>query len=390
MSGLSRLYSLATRSTGTPACKHPLMVHRSPLLGRTLSTSSRTTGLPSLHAQERRAGISIKSHRCSISNDATTVLSELPALVVVPSVLVGISLALWTLKCMSLVLFQNKIIYMPSLPPYTRREKLEDYQSMCGKVKWREESIISNDGYRLAIAVGEIGQDIDHKVKPSIVILYFQGNGSSTPPRLPLLSRAAASVYDATHSKVIICALSYRGYWKSTGSPSQSGIEIDAQSFLAWAADIYPSSQVIIWGQSIGAGVASTALATYVSKSNPAQPINVKGLILETPFVNIRRMLVELYPQKWLPYRHLWPFLRSHWDSEVALRKMKNSRTQVPPILLLPAADDEVVPRTDAAYLEKLCHDLGLAVSRVSIHAALHHQASEKPQGRKAITEFIK
>ncbi|KAG8629848.1 hypothetical protein KVT40_001467 [Elsinoe batatas] len=334
--------------------------------------------------------MSIQGHRRSISNDATNVLSELPALVVVPSVLVGMTLALWTLKCMSLVLFQNKIIYMPSLPPYSRSEKLEDYQSMCGKVRWGEDSIMSNDGHRLAIAVGEIGQVIDHNAKSSIVILYFQGNGSSTPPRLPLLSRVATSIHDAIQRDVIICALSYRGYWKSTGSPSQPGIEIDAQTFLTWAADTYRASQVVVWGQSIGAGVASTALAKHVSELNSGQSINVKALILETPFVNIRRMLVELYSQKWLPYRYLWPFLRSHWDSEQALRRIGSTGKQVPPILLLPAADDEVVPRHDAAYLEKLCRDLGLTVSTVSVPAALHHQASEKPQGRKAITEFIK
>ncbi|KAF4556086.1 Hypothetical protein D9617_1g079610 [Elsinoe fawcettii] len=332
----------------------------------------------------------------------------MPVAVVIPGVFIGMTLALWTLKCASLVVFQNKIIYMPSLPPYARGEKLEDYTAMCGKVKWRADTIRSSDGHRLAVAVGSIGHDSSNATqasKPGIVILYFQGNGSSTPPRLPSLSRTLTTIHTTTSQPITLCALSYRGYWTSTGSPSQDGIERDATSFLSWAATTYPSTPIILWGQSIGAGIASTALAAHLTDPSPTsidmdsyhdqrartpdQDQRIKALILETPFVNIRGMLTALYPQKWLPYRYLWPFLRSHWDSCLALRSIAASGKTVPPMLLLAAEKDEVVPPGDAAELEELCKGLGLGVERREVRGALHHQAAEKVEGRRWIAEFI-
>ncbi|PNS21224.1 hypothetical protein CAC42_1003 [Sphaceloma murrayae] len=318
----------------------------------------------------------------------------MPAIVVVPVVFVGMTVALWTFKCASLVIFQNKIIYMPSLPPYSRSEKLADYQNDCGSVKWREESIQSADGKNLALAIGQVGvgrskDDASDEQQAPVVILYFQGNGSSTPPRLPVLSRVMASTAQTTDRPVTLAALSYRGYWKSTGRPSQVGIEKDAQSFLAWATRSHPSSDVVIWGQSIGAGIAMSALASMLTSKGEQLAPRITHAILETPFVSMRRMLADLYPQKWLPYRHLWPFLRSTWDSEAALRRLGNSEKLIPPILLLPALDDEVVPKSQADYLEDLCKELKLRHKRVDVAGALHNQASLKPQGRRAIADFI-
>ena len=71
-------------------------------------------------------------------------------------------------------------------------------------------------------------------------------------------------------------------------------------------------SRLIVWGQSIGAGVA-TNLAARLTTTDHTVPID--ALILETPFLSIRAMLETLYPQRWVPYKHLWPFLRNHLDS---------------------------------------------------------------------------
>jgi hypothetical protein len=50
----------------------------------------------------------------------------------------GLVVALWTWKCFMMVVFQNKIIYMPGLPPNARRERIEDYKNQCGGIEWRE------------------------------------------------------------------------------------------------------------------------------------------------------------------------------------------------------------------------------------------------------------
>lgn len=216
-----------------------------------------------------------------------------------------------------------------------------------------------------------------------------------------MLSRAMITIFKTTSKSVTLVALSYRGYWTSTGRPTQSGIETDAKSFLCWAQRSFPHAHMILWGQSIGAAVAVTALANHLTtqthrvastngvRAGTSLGLNITGIILETPFVNIRRMLANLYPQKWLPYRHLWPFLRSKWDSERALMRMKGSGEPVPPILLLPAADDEVVPLAETDHLESLCKVLELRYERVDVSSALHHEASSKILGRRAIADFI-
>lgn len=315
-----------------------------------------------------------------------------------PVVFVGLVLALWSWKCMMMVIFQSKIIYMPGVPPFARSERLEDYTGLCKPVTWRLETIKSLDGTKLAVCHGSIGDDGSFKSgqqKPltkNVVICYFQGNGGSLPPRLPMLSRILkllAVQHGNTDIRYQLFALSYRGYWTSSGRPSQPGIEMDAQALLRYVRDQFsrPKSDVelVLWGQSIGSGVATSLAA--LSASEDTNALRISGLIMETPFTSIKSMLAALYPQKWLPYRYLWPFLWNHWDSETALRRIASS-TKQPSILLLPGSQDEVVPPAEAEKLEGLCKELHLDYFRKDVDA-LHNEASTKGAGQMAIVDFI-
>lgn len=88
----------------------------------------------------------------------------------------GLLIGLWTYKCMMMIVFQNKIIYMPSVPPFSRSEKIDDYKYPAS-VKWKAEHIKSTDGTKLALAVGTIETDNQPSLacKPTTVIAYFQG-----------------------------------------------------------------------------------------------------------------------------------------------------------------------------------------------------------------------
>lgn len=80
-----------------------------------------------------------------------------------------------------LVVFQNKIIYMPGLPPNARWERIEDYSSRCAGIKWREERVRASDGTDLAFCVADINvgksasQAEDKPPDKHVYILYFQG-----------------------------------------------------------------------------------------------------------------------------------------------------------------------------------------------------------------------
>ncbi|KAK4542791.1 hypothetical protein LTR36_006167 [Oleoguttula mirabilis] len=313
-------------------------------------------------------------------------------ILVPPSIFVGLLLALWAYKCLMTVLFQDKIIYMPYMPPFARKEKIADYATVCWPVEWEEQRIRSLDGTRISLCVGGIPRIEDFQaVRKHVVICYFQGNGSSPPPRLPLLSQVLKLIHTRAHTDVryTLVALAYRGYWTSTGRATQSGIELDAQAMLKWIAETYTSpnteTQIIIWGQSIGAGVASTAAATFLSHQHD---VPLAGLVLETPFTSVKSMLLALYPQKWLPYQYLYPFLWNHWDSESALRKIAEAGNK-PRLLLMPATRDEVVPPTEIAKLEHLCKELKLEYERKNVVGALHTEAATRREGQEAVAKFI-
>ena len=152
---------------------------------------------------------------------------------------------------------------------------------------------------------------------------------------------------------------------------------------------------MLIWGQSIGAGVATGLTAAYVNSpwSQPrrdGQRVPIDALILETPFTSVEDLLLAFYPQKWLPYRYLGPFLRSHWDSMSALQCIAQGDAPQPTVLIVEAANDEVVPPEHAEALEMRCRALGIDVQRKMIPGALHSQAALKRDGQLEIARFLR
>ncbi|KAG7116760.1 Lysophosphatidylserine lipase ABHD12 like protein [Verticillium longisporum] len=290
---------------------------------------------------------------------------------------VGLLGSLWVWKCMMMVVFQNKIIYMPGLPPNARRERIEDYARQCGGISWQARRIRAADA--------------------PVYILYFQGNASSLPPRLQDLSwvlRALQGSSQPAHYTMV--CLSYRGYWTSRGRPSEKGINLDAQAALRFVGQIHaeaygedgPKPLIIFWGQSIGSGVA-TNLAAW---ENCPRSLKPGALVLETPFTSIRAMLLALYPPKWVPYRYLWPFLRNHLDSlknfeMIAARR--GDTTGEPYITLVEGGRDELVPAEHGAQLQQRCVELGLPVEKKTVQGAFHNDVMFRAEGRKAVAEAI-
>ncbi|KAL9034944.1 MAG: hypothetical protein Q9180_005126 [Flavoplaca navasiana] len=308
---------------------------------------------------------------------------------------------------------------MPSVPPFSRSERIEDYAKQCGGITWKEERIMAADGVEIALVVASINgiKEEMRKEASHVAIVYFQGsvtfvavyqygvecselydrNGGALPPRLPSLSMVLKALQrEASSSKrYTLVAVSYRGYWTSRGRPSERGIGLDAAAAIHYARRQLhrPNEQpirIVLWGQSIGAGVATSAaaaLSTSIQDKDGCSPLS--GLLLETPFVSVRAMLMAIYPQKWLPYRYLGPFLRNHWDSRVAMRTIANPRTRWPRTLILQAANDELVPSSQGLELEQTSQDLGLDVKRIVVPNALHNEVAVKSQGRRAIVDFL-
>lgn len=192
----------------------------------------------------------------------------------------------------------------------------------------------------------------------------------------------------------MVC-LSYRGYWTSHDRPSEPGIDLDSQAAFQWISQSHESKSgkgdgtkptVLLWGQSIGCGFATNLAA----KGQFPPELTIDGLILETPFTNVRAMLQALYPQKWLPYQYLWPFLRNHLDSWTNLGMIAKRFPESPPgIFIVEAGKDELVPANHGEELLERCQQVGLPVERQKVRGALHNEAMVRAAGKQALAHSV-
>ncbi|KAJ3579729.1 hypothetical protein NPX13_g830 [Xylaria arbuscula] len=295
---------------------------------------------------------------------------------------------------------------MPGLPPNSRWEKISDYKDRLAGISWREERTRAADGTDLALCVAdlELGSEKEESRSPdaTFYILYFQGNAASIPPRLPDLSSILSMLKRemALERKKVRCTmvcLSYRGYWTSRGRPTENGLRLDAAAAVEWISRMHQDTshddkqspaQVVLWGQSIGSGVVTNLAAERPFPKN----LDLNSLILETPFTSIRAMLEVLYPQKWLPYKYLWPFLRNHLDSWQNLKlisDMYRTKATLPEIMIVQAAKDELVPAELSEKLYARCLELQIPALKKSVGSAFHNDTMFRTEGRKAISQFL-
>jgi len=114
-----------------------------------------------------------------------------------------------------LVIFQDKIIYMPSVPPFARRETIAQYQKSCGRIMWREEELKSSDGTGLALCISEhTAANNPSDTTQRVIILYFQGQVLPNPRELAL-TRVV------THHHFHRGCLDFLGSWRQSPAPGQ-------------------------------------------------------------------------------------------------------------------------------------------------------------------------
>jgi len=161
------------------------------------------------------------------------------------------------------------------------------------------------------------------------VILYFHGNGGALQHRVDRYRRLTA---DGTG----LVALSYRGYGGSTGSPSEAGLLADAEAAYAFAAARYPPERLVVWGESLGSGVAVAIAATHP----------VASLVLESPFTSAADVASGVY--WYLPVRLL---MKDQFRSDERIGKV------TAPVLVMHGERDRVVPFALGQRLFGLAND---------------------------------
>ncbi len=150
-------------------------------------------------------------------------------------------------------------------------------------------------------------------------LLLFHGNADNISIRLP---KAKAWI----DRGVSVLLIDYRGYGKSEGEiKSSSDLTKDAKAGFDWLKNKknYSSSQIILYGESIGS-VPAIELAVYEK---------FKALILEAPFTSLKDMAKLLYGMA--PDFMLKDF---QMNNENNISRLKT------PVLILQGTEDEVVP----------------------------------------------
>jgi fermentation-respiration switch protein FrsA (DUF1100 family) len=155
------------------------------------------------------------------------------------------------------------------------------------------------------------------------VYLYFHGNSET------LLSRAER-LAALTGDGAGLLALSWRGYGGSGGAPSEAGLLTDARTAWAWLMQQVSPAQVILYGESLGTGVA-----VHLASEQEAA-----GLILDSPYTAIVDVAAERYP--WLPVRLL---SRDQFDS------MKYAAKVDEPAFVYHCREDRIVPFSQGEVL---------------------------------------
>jgi pimeloyl-ACP methyl ester carboxylesterase len=167
-------------------------------------------------------------------------------------------------------------------------------------------------------------------------LVHFHGNGDTIRAMGGVASDLQRHGFD-------VVLVEYRGYGSSRdqGPPSEKGLYLDAEAALdALAAEGASAERVILWGTSLGTGIA-TEMATRGRG---------RALILVTPYTSIPAIVDRAAPGL-LPARII---ARDRFDN---LGKAKSIRV---PTLIAHGDADEVVP-----------YDMGVELSRAIVGARL-------------------
>jgi uncharacterized protein len=208
-------------------------------------------------------------------------------------------------------LFQSHLVFFPG----TGRESVLTPQSYG--LRFEPASIRTADGETLD--AWWVPAEAAHGV-----VLFFHGNAGNISHRLDYLQM----FHRLRYTTLII---DYRGYGKSTGTPSEAGTYRDAEA--AWEylrhARMARPQDIVIAGESLGAAVA-TWLAAEVSVTTGEGP---RAVLLFSTFTSVNDLGAQVY---WfLPVRLL---SRIGYDNEANLKRIRA------PVFIAHSRDDDIVP----------------------------------------------
>ncbi|KAI0070239.1 alpha/beta-hydrolase [Panus rudis PR-1116 ss-1] len=323
---------------------------------------------------------------------AFTPSSEPPTLALAVAAAIGLPIALWVYKCIMMVIFQRRIIYMGYVPPNARNEQIGVDVDVPKGLSWEEITLRGEGRIRLAGILVRNASGATEAPPLKTLIVYLQGNAGSPLGRLPKFQKLLSSLPSDTG----ILAVAPRSYWKSSRrGATEQGLLSDYTSVLSYATGQYPSAKVILYGHSLGGTIAICLAARLSAAEYPS----VCGLVVENPFASIPDMVKALYPQKWLPYHYLGALVLDRWDAVQAIETARPDsllRKLSKNMMVLLSEHDELVPNSMGQAIFKASEKLaegGEEGSRprrmVFVKGALHEHAWIKPSWLTEMRRYV-
>lgn len=226
-----------------------------------------------------------------------------------------------------------------------------ELQAQAKSVEARERTVVGEDGVPL------YGRRRGSSEK---LALIFSGNGASVGDFKDREDLFLSLGFETLH-------VNYRGYPGSPGTPSEAGLVRDGQAIYAEALRTHAPEQIVVYGKSLGGGVAIASLSQH-----PSPPA---GVVLESTFRSIADVAFRRFPI--LPTRRV---MRNPFDS---LARAPGVRC---PALVLHSEADTLIPAQHGRDLAEALPDAHFT----ALHGHLHNaNLLEDPLGREALLGFL-
>lgn len=199
--------------------------------------------------------------------------------------------------------------------------------------------------------------------KPKGVVLYFHGNAGSLRTWGDIAAEFTTRGYD-------LLIPDYRGFGKSTGQIKNEAMLLqDGLAMYTFLAGRYPENRIVIYGRSIGTGVA-----TYL-----AQLKKPGMLILESPFFNMIDLAGHHYSL--IPVSIIKSFLKYPLRNDLWIKNV------VCPVYIFHGNRDDIIPENSSVRLIKV---LGNRGEFIRIEGGGHNDLGDYPLYQQKLSALLK
>jgi len=149
-------------------------------------------------------------------------------------------------------------------------------------------------------------------------VLILHGNAGNISHRLEYLT-----MFNRLGYAVLI--IDYRGYGRSSGTPSEDGTYRDGEAAWRHLTEIrkFAPRDIVLFGESLGGGVA-----TWLALQHPP-----RALVLASTFTSAPDLGAQVYP--WLPVR---------WLARIDYNNLERIPRIAAPVLIAHSKGDDIIP----------------------------------------------